>query len=43
MPKLQENERILKASRQSCQVMYKGKHGRITSDLSTETPKSKKA
>jgi hypothetical protein len=43
MPNLENKERILKASREKCPLTYKGKHVRITSDLSAQTLKAKKA
>jgi hypothetical protein len=36
-------ERILKASREKCQVTYKGRPTRITPDFSTEAMKSRRA
>jgi hypothetical protein len=43
MPKLKKNERILKASRENCQVTYNGKDIRITPVLSYQTQKAMKA
>jgi hypothetical protein len=37
------SEWILKASREKCQFIYKSKHLRITSDLSAQILKAKKA
>jgi hypothetical protein len=43
MPKLDNKERILKASQEKLQLTYKGKHIRITSELSSQTLTAKKA
>jgi hypothetical protein len=43
MSKLENKERILKAAREKCQLTYKGKHIRITSDISAQTLKARKA
>jgi hypothetical protein len=43
MPKLENKGRILKATREKCQLIYKGKDIRITSDLSAQTLKVRKA
>jgi hypothetical protein len=43
IPKLENKERVLKASREKHQLTQKGKHIRITSDLSTQTLKARKA
>jgi hypothetical protein len=43
MPKLVNKERILKAAGEKCQLLYTGKHIRITSDLSAQTLKARKA
>jgi EAL domain-containing protein (putative c-di-GMP-specific phosphodiesterase class I) len=41
--KLQNEQRILKGARKKCQFTHKGKHMRISSDLSAQTLKTKKA
>jgi hypothetical protein len=43
MPKLENNVRICKAAREKCQLIYKGRHIRMISDLSAQTLKAKKA
>jgi hypothetical protein len=44
MPNLEKKERMLKASREKlCQLTYKGKHLRVTSELSAQTLKVRKA
>jgi hypothetical protein len=43
MPNLEDKEITLQASREKCQLTYKGKHVRINSDLSAQTPKTRKA
>jgi hypothetical protein len=43
MARLENKERILKVAREKCQLTYKGKHIRITSDLSVEIQKARKA
>jgi hypothetical protein len=43
MPNLENKERRLKASREKYQLTCKGKHIIITSDLSAQTLKAKKA
>jgi hypothetical protein len=43
MPKLENKESILKVVREKCQLTYKGKHLRITSDLSAQILKARKA
>jgi hypothetical protein len=42
MPKPQNKEKILKAGREKCQVTYKGKHIRITPDLSAKNLKARR-
>jgi hypothetical protein len=42
-PSVQNKERILKAIRKNCQLIYKGKSIRITEDFSEKTLKVKKA
>jgi hypothetical protein len=42
MPRLQNKERIFKAAKEKCKVIYKGKYISITSDLSAETLKAKR-
>jgi hypothetical protein len=45
MPKLENNNKkiLLKATREKHQLTYKGKHVRITTDLSAKTLKARKA
>jgi hypothetical protein len=43
MPKVENKERILKASREKCQLIFTGKHTRISSKVSAQTLKSRKA
>jgi hypothetical protein len=43
MSKFENKERILKTAREKCQLMYKSKHIKITSDISAQTLKAKKA
>jgi hypothetical protein len=43
MPNLENKERIMKVSREKCQLTYNGKYIRITSDLSVQTLNSRKA
>jgi hypothetical protein len=43
MTTIENKERILKVSREKCQLTYKCKHIRITSDLSALTLKARKA
>jgi ribosomal protein L35AE/L33A len=43
IPNLENKERILKASGKTCLLTYKGKHIRITSVLSAQTLKARKA
>jgi hypothetical protein len=43
MPNLEIKERILKSSREKHKLTYKHKHVRITSDLSAQIPKDRKA
>jgi hypothetical protein len=40
--KTRDKERILKAEGKKCQLIYRGKHIRITSDLSAQTLKARK-
>jgi hypothetical protein len=43
MLKLEKKERMLKAAGKKCQFIYKGKHIRITSVLSEQTLKARRA
>jgi hypothetical protein len=43
MQRLQDKQRILKVTRENCLLTYKGKIIRITSELSAETIKARKA
>jgi hypothetical protein len=43
MPNLENKERILKASREKCQIACKCKHVRITSNFPAQTLKARKA
>jgi hypothetical protein len=40
MPKVENKERILKVAREKCQLTYKGKHIRITSDINPKNQES---
>jgi hypothetical protein len=42
-PNAQNKERILKAVREKCQVKYKGRPIRITTDFSPETMKARRS